>query len=225
MKNYIPILQKTPLFGGCNEEEIQKLFVCLETRKRLLGKGMFVFRANDTPTSIYLILSGSMHIIDEDFWGNCSIIETMKEHTLFGEAYFLSSAKKHLVSVIAAEDSTILEIDPTRLFETCSRGCPHHTRLIQNTAQILSEKIVRLTEKIGHIMARTIREKILSYLSKCARQAQSTSFDIPYSRQQLADYLCIDRSALSHELRKLRDLGILTYHKNHFELLTANPWL
>ena len=214
------LLLKTSLFDGLSEEDIEKLSKCLSVRKKKIRREAFVFHAEDKVGSVYLILSGSMHIINEDFWGNCTIIETMTEHTLFGEAYVLSSAKKHLVSVVAAEDSEILEIDPVRLYETCSNNCPCHNKIIKNTMELLSKKIVRLTEKLGHIIQRTTREKILSYLSQRARQTQSNAFDIPYSRQQLADYLCVDRSALSHELSKLQKSGILKYHKNSFELLS-----
>jgi len=138
---------------------------------------------------------------------------------LFGEAYVFSRRKKHLVSVVATEDSVILEINPKNLFEHCPKKCLCHTQLINNTLFIISEKVVRLTEKTSHIMRRTIREKLLSYLSKCAQTEKSNSFYIPYSRQQLADYLHVDRSALSHELSKLQKDGLLRYCKNHFELM------
>ena len=219
MENYISLLQESPLFYGFCVEDIKKMCTCLAACEREIEKDLFVFRAGDDVRFVYMILSGSMHIVDEDFWGNRSIIETMESCTLFGEAYSLSSTERHLVSVIAAENSSILEIDPVRLFETCPNGCSCHSGLIKNVAYILSEKIVRLTEKLGHIAQRTIREKILSYLSKCAREAQNSSFDIPYSRQQLADYLCIDRSALSHELSKLQKLEMIRYNKNRFDLL------
>ena len=218
MKTYLPLLQKSSLFNGIGEEDIQKLCTCLSAREKTIPRETFVFHVEDRVTLVYLVLTGSMHIIDEDFWGNRSIIETLNAYTLFGEAYVLSKAEKHLVSVIAAEDSTILEIDPTRLFETCPKECSCHISLMQNTLQLLSKKIIRLTEKLGHISKRTLHEKIMSYLSQSARQAQSSSFDIPYSRQQLADYLCVDRSALSHELSRLRNLGLIQYRKNHFDL-------
>ena len=218
MENYL-LLKENPLFSGISEPNLQKLFSCLSARERKISRGAFIFQAGDSVRFVYLILSGSVHIIDEDFWGNRSIIETIKEHTLFGEAYSLASTEKYLVGVVAVEDSIILEIDPARLFEMCSNGCSCHADLIKNTAGILSEKIVRLTEKLGHIIQRTTREKILSYLSKCSYRSQSNSFVIPYSRQQLADYLCVDRSALSHELSNLKSLGMIRYRKNHFELL------
>ena len=220
MESYIHLLQKSSLFAGISAEEIEKLCTCLAAREKSVSRGAFVFRAGDDVRFIYLLLSGSMHIIDEDPWGDRSLIETMSAYTLFGEAYVFASRKKQLVSVIAAEDARILEIDPMRLFETCLCGCDCHAKLLRNTLAILSEKIVRLTEKLGHVAQRSTRAKVLSYLSKCARQEKSCCFEIPYSRQQLADYLCVDRSALSHELSKLRKAGMIQYRKNYFELRT-----
>ena len=219
MKNIL-LFEEIELFSGINEEEIKKINNCLSAHKKTYTQDSFIFSAGDPVLFVYLLLSGKVHIIDEDFWGNRSIIETMTSNTLFGEAYVLSKAERHIVSVVAAEDSEILIINPVKLFETCSCACSCHAKLIENTSRILSEKIVRLTKKLGHIIRRTMREKIISYLSGCARQAQSNSFFIPYSRQQLADYLCVDRSALSHELSNLHSLDMIRYKKNHFELLT-----
>jgi cAMP-binding proteins - catabolite gene activator and regulatory subunit of cAMP-dependent protein kinases len=207
------------LFRNIAEDDLEKLFKCLSARELEFERDSIILHAGEEVRSVYYILSGSVHIIDEDFWGNRSIIETMQTDTLFGEAYVFSSMENHLVSIIAAERATIMEIDPIKLFETCSNSCSYHTTLVRNTLTITSEKIVRLTEKLGHIMRRTIREKLLSYLSVCAQSEKSSSFHIPYSRQQLADYLCIDRSALSHELSRLKKQGLIQYHKNHFELL------
>ena len=218
-------LKESLLFANISEEELRKLCVCLNAKMRTIERDTFVFRALDDVRSVYYILSGSMHIIDEDFWGNRSIIETMHENMLFGEAYVFSSVENHLVSVIAAEDSVLLEISPVKLFETCSNGCSCHTQLIRNALQIVSEKIVRLTAKLGHVMRRTIREKLLSYLSTCAKREKGNSFQIPYSRQQLADYLCVDRSALSHELSRLQREGVIRYSKNNFELLIGHDEL
>ena len=219
MKTDLLSLQESTLFANITEKELKELYKCLSARERTYERDSFVINAGQDVRNVYFILSGSMHIIEEDFWGNRSIIETMHENTLFGEAYVFSSIDNHLVSVIAVEDSTVLVIDPKSLFETCSNGCSCHTQLVRNALHIVSEKIVRLTAKMGCIMQRTIREKLISYLSQCAKRERSSIFDIPYSRQELADFLCVDRSALSHELSKLKKQGMLRYHKNHFELL------
>jgi len=212
-------LRDSKLFSDVSDEDLQKLSTCLDVKEKAIERDSFVFRAGDPVFLVYYILSGSMLIIDEDFFGNRSIIGTMPKDTLFGEAYVFSSMKNHLVSVIAAQDSEILEINPTKMFESCPNGCACHTQLSRNALCIVSEKIVRLTEKVGHMMQRTTQEKLLSYLSLCAQKENSASFYIPYSRQQLADYLCVDRSALSHELSRLQKQGMIQYHKNYFELL------
>ena len=219
MKIDLLSLQNSALFGNIEAESLEKLCTCISAKERDIACDAFVFRAGDDIHFVYYILSGSMHIIDEDFWGNRSIVETIPKDTLFGEAYVFSSMENYLVSVIAAENSTILEIDPVRLFEVCSNGCACHTQLVRNTLYIVSEKIVRITEKLGHVMRRTTRGKILSYLSVCAHREKKDAFFIPYSRQQLADYLGVDRSALSHELIRMKNQEMLRYHKNYFELL------
>ena len=218
MEKVIKLLENT-LFENLNKEDMMKMYKCLKPIKRDFPRDSFVFHAGDKVGSIYFILSGSIHILDEDFWGNKSIIETMNVNTLFGEAYVLAKEERHLVSVVAAEDAVVLEIDPKKIFKACENNCSCHVKLIENAMAILSKKIVRLTGKLMHIVQRTMREKILSYLSQYSKQAQSNFFYIPYSRQQLADYLCVDRSALSHELSKLKREGLISYNKNYFELL------
>ena len=222
MDTNLALLQQSRLFSGIDQDSLSKMLTCLAPRQITFRRGTFVFRAEDEIRWVYLILSGSMHIIDEDFWGNSSIIETLPTNALFGEAYVFSSRQCHLVSVAAAEDSVILELDPHKLFVACASGCACHQQLTRNALGIVSEKVVRLTEKLGHVMRRTLREKMLSYLTNCAQKANSPTFDIPYNRQQLADYLCVDRSALSHELSHLQKQGYLTYRKNHFTL-TQKP--
>jgi cAMP-binding proteins - catabolite gene activator and regulatory subunit of cAMP-dependent protein kinases len=220
METCVSQLQKSALFSEIGEDDIQKIRKCIVRQERKVKKGDYIFRTGDEVRWVYLIVSGSMHIINEDFWGNLSLIETMEAGTVFGEAYVLAQEQYHLVSVVAANDSLILEIDPSKMLAICKESCVCHTKLVKNITYILSTKIVRLTGKVRHITQRTTRQKLCSYLSRCARQEQSNSFDIPYSRQQLADYLHVDRSALSHELSVMRDLKIVKYHKNHFELLS-----
>ena len=219
MDTHTASLRACALFDRISAEDTEKLLHCLRAQKKAFAKNAFIFRAGDPVRSVYIILSGSVHIIDEDFWGNRSIIETMHASHIFGEAYAFSGAPRHIVGVMAAEDIVVLTIDPERLLETCPDVCQCHAELVKNTTYILAEKIVRLTQKLGHVIRRSTREKLLSYLSHCAQSQGSSAFTIPFSRQELADYLSVDRSALSHELSKMCSAGMLRYHKNHFELL------
>ena len=222
MKKNCEQLTKSTLFSSIAKEDIEKIMDCISPRVLKLKRGEFVFRAGESIHYVYFILSGRLHIVDEDFLGNSSIVETLRTGVLFGEAYVFSSIQTYLVGVAAAENSVILQMDPKKLFETCSNGCECHEQLVKNAVRICSEKIVRLTAKLGHVMHRTLREKLLSYLTKCAQLEGTNSFDIPYSRQELADYLCADRSAVSHELSRMQRLGLIRYRKNHFKLLTEH---
>ena len=213
------VLAKCTLFRGFQEQDILQFIACMNPRKKSYEKGEFVMHAGEAVMYMYILLSGSVHIIEEDFWGNRSIIETMDGVLLFGEAYVFSNSKKYLVSVVVEEAAEILIVPPERMLESCLAGTPLQATLIRNIAYILSEKIVGLTQKVGHVIQRNTREKLLSYLSKCAKLEGKNAFCIPYSRQQLADYLSVERSALSHELSKMQKDGLVRYQKNYFELL------
>ena len=110
-------------------------------------------------------------------------------------------------------------INIERILVTCSNNCPFHNKLIRNLMHDLAQKALMFHRKIDVISRRTTREKLLSYLNYEARRQGSGSFDIPFDRQGLADYLEVDRSGLSLEISKLRKEGILESRKNHFTLL------
>ena len=223
METLWTVLQTSQLFDNIPQNDMKRLYSCLEARRSIFPKGSFVFHSGDEATFVYIILSGRIQIISEDFWGNQSIIETMMASHFFGEAYVLAGSPQYLVSVLAAEDTDLLLIKPSRLLKTCSHACEYHNTLIQNISNILARKVVFLTQKMSHLSQRTTREKLMSYFSLCASQEHNSSFLIPYSRQELADYLSVDRSALSHELSRMREKGLIRYHKNQFTLLRQDP--
>jgi CRP-like cAMP-binding protein len=219
MRKYPEVLRACPLFAGIDESELQALLDCLSASKRHFAKGSFVFMTGENVTAVGVVLSGSVHVLQEDFWGNRTILAHVGPGGLFAEAFSCAEVDKLPVSVIAAEPSDILFIDYKRIATTCSSACTFHTGLIKNMMHILAQKNVQLTQKIEHVTGRTTRAKLLAYLSAQARKAADNIFEIPFSRQELADYLSVDRSAMSNELCKMRDEGILRFHKNRFELL------
>lgn len=219
MKRYFEILNSCPLFAGISESDMGILLHCLSAKEQGFHKNEFIFSAGEAVTAVGVVLSGGVHVVQEDFWGNRTILEHMGGGSLFGEAFSCAEVKKLPISVIAAEKSDILLIDYRKIISNCPSSCDFHTGLIKNMVRILAEKNILLTKKIQHITNRTTREKILSYLSAQAIQAKSPSFTIPFDRQELADYLAVDRSAMSNELSKLRNNGILIFEKNRFELL------
>lgn len=219
MKNYLNQIKKSRLFAGINLQELETLLDCLSATVRQFKKGDMIIHSGDSVSALGLVLSGSVHIGREDFWGNRTILSEIPESGLFGESYACVPTRPIAVNAVAAQNSTIMFLDVRRIITSCPSACVFHTRLIQNLIMVLALKNVMLTGKIEHISQRTTREKLLSYLSEQAQAAGGSSFEIPFNRQQLADYLCVDRSAMSNMLGQLRDEGVLTFDRSRFELL------
>lgn len=219
MKNLKEILQKTPLFKGIDKNDIDSLLNCLSAKTAKYKKGDFVFRAESSVTNVGIVLSGSLHIIQEDFWGNRTIVAHILPKELFGEAFSFAHLNKSPVSALATTDSELLLINYSKILDICPSSCVFHNKLIKNMTEILANKNVLLTEKMRFLSKRTIRDKVLSYLSSIALKIKNNTIKIPFNRQELADFLCVDRSALSRELSKMENEGILKYSKNTFVLL------
>jgi len=194
------------------------LLSCLNAKKKSYGKDEYVLRAGDKVAEVGIVLSGGVNITKDDFEGNRSILSKAGPGAMFAEAFVCSNADTLPVSVISTEKTEILFIDYKRIATVCSSACGFHNSLINNMMGILARKNVMLTEKVKHTGKRTTKEKLLSYLSTRAIKAGSPTFDIPFNRQELADYLGVDRSAMSAELCKLRDAQILSFERNHFTL-------
>ena len=169
-----------------------------------------------------LVLSGCVLIIQEDLWGHRNILSKCHAGDFFGEPYAASPGSVLNISVVADEDCEIVFLNIQKLLVTCPTACGHHQKLIRNLVSVLANKILILNDKITHVGKRTTREKLLSYLSAESIRHSSLSFDIPFDRQQLADYLCIDRAAMSTEISKLQKEGFIKTHRNHFEVLCNN---
>lgn len=218
MNKYLSIMKKSPIFIGIGENELNGMLDCLSAVKLEYAKNDFVLRFGDSVNSIGMVLAGSVCIIKEDYWGNRNIIAKILPGQLFAETYACMPGATLGVSVIAEEETIVMFMDIKRILSTCTSSCEFHTRLIRNLLTVLAEKNLQMNDKLTHMAQRTTKEKILSFLSTESLRHGSSSFDIPFNRQQLADYLSVDRSALSNELCKMRDEGILDFNKNHFVL-------
>jgi CRP-like cAMP-binding protein len=217
MRDYMSLLREFPLFEGVREAELGELPDRIPVKRRKIEKNGFVFMAGDQPVWVGFVLSGALHIIQDDFWGNRSIIARIGPGEIFGEAFVFAEIKKMPVSVMTAETSDILLMNGRRLLESCLMS--RCSRLVKNMLRILARKNTGFLKKMEHITRRGVRQKLLSCLSSEARRTGSACFEIPFNRQQLADYLCVDRSAMSAELCRMRDEGLIRFHKNNFELL------
>jgi len=215
-------IKKCPLFAGIEDDQLESLLYCLTAAKRVYIKDEFIFRADNKAVSVGIVISGGVRVIQEDFWGNRAILAHIGPGGLFGEAFSCAGTDRLPVSVVASEKSEVMMVDYRKIVTACTSACVFHTRLVMNMLRILAEKNIMLTRKIEHLSLRTIRERLLSFLSVQAVQAKSDVVEIPFNRQELADYLCVDRSALSRELGLMQNEGILHYDKNRFELLRQN---
>ena len=219
MKKYVPILKKTKLFSGVGEDDVTSMLSCLGARLKSYKKGEFVLRQGEHLSDIVVLVDGKLHIQKDDYLGNRSILGLIEIGEMFGEAYVSPESSSLLNDVVAVEDSTAIFFDVKRIITTCPSACRFHSMVVQNMFFAISEKNRKLVQKLGHMSKRTTREKLISYLSEEAGRQNSSNFSIPFNRQQLADFLSVDRSAMSNELCKMRDEGLLEFEKNRFRLL------
>ena len=206
-----------PLFAGISEEGVDQVLACLSARPRHFDKQAMLLRAGVAPV-MGVVLAGSVHILQEDFWGNRSLLGRAGPGDLFAEAFACAGVLRLPVSVEACEPTDVLLLDAGRLSAVCPAACPHHVQMIRNLLRLMAEKNVGLARKVEHMARRTTRDKLLSYLSAEARRSGGSAFSIPFNRQQLADYLAVDRSAMCSELSRLRDEGLLDFHRSAFVL-------
>lgn len=218
MKNYMGLLRRAKIFRGMEEKNILSMLDCLAAVKKRFTRGEFLYRAGEPAGMAALVLDGMFHIDREDYWGNNSILADVSAGELLGEVYSFLDDEPVRINAVAVKDSIVLLLDVKKIFQVCSTVCPYHAQLIHNFAYVLAVKNRELTRKLEHMSQRTTRDKLLSYLSDQSLKQDSSCFEIPFNRQQLADFLAVDRSAMSKELGKLRDEGILEFNKNHFEL-------
>lgn len=216
MNKYASFLKKTTLFSGVGDADIVSMLNCLKASFRQYNKGEYVFRQGEYLRNLALLAAGKLYVQREDYWGNLSLLNEIDPGEMFGEAAIAPNSGTLMNDVIAAEASTVLMFDIERLLSVCPSACPFHTRLVKNLFYALSNKNRGLVQKLGLLSQRSTREKLLSYLSDEAKKQGKKNFTIPFNRQQLADFLSVDRSALSNELSKMRKEGILAFHKNEF---------
>ncbi|HBF14706.1 MAG TPA: Crp/Fnr family transcriptional regulator [Clostridiales bacterium] len=218
MKKFISVLRSAPLFAGISEDELTAMLSCLDTRTADFPKDSFLLRVGDTVASIGLVLSGTVLIIQEDIWGNRNILSKAGAGQTFAAAYACSHGSVLNASVVAETPVTALFLNVKRVLNVCPSACAYHSVLVRNLLGELADKNLRFNEKLTHMGQRSTRAKLMSYLSAVAQRLGKYEFDIPFSRQQLADYLAVERSGLSLELGKMKRDGLLDFHKSHFVL-------
>lgn len=218
MKDFLPVIRSAPLFSGVSEEELTAMLSCLGAEEKQFPKDDFLLRAGDTAESIGLVLAGSVLVVQEDIWGNRNILSKAGPGQTFAAAYACAPGSLLNVSVAAETPVTAMFLNVRRVLTVCPSACTHHSRIIRNLLGELAEKNLRFSEKLTHMGQRSTRAKLMSYFSAEAQRLGKYEFDIPFSRQQLADYLAVERSGLSLELGKMKRDRLLDFYKNHFVL-------
>jgi CRP-like cAMP-binding protein len=215
---YYKQIKNSPVFWGMSDDELTGLLECFNARVRTYDAGEMIIRQGDMISNIYLILEGTVNIEKDSYWGRRIIISQLSTNDNLALAFVASKNVESSVDAIASCDTKVLILNYQKCTSMCQNACTRHRLLIGNLFEILSKENIELIQKIENISQKTIRDKLLTYLSNEAKKNKSNLFEIPFNRQDLADYLNIDRSAMSFELSKLQKEGLIKYEKNKFTL-------
>jgi CRP-like cAMP-binding protein len=209
----------SPLFHGIKPDERNAMLSCIGYHIGAFKKGDIVAFEEENMKHIGIVLSGAVDMVKEDLWGNKTMLVRMRKDELFGETFACGSDNLSVVTFLVSEDAQILFIPFDRVMHSCTMACQFHHRLIENMVRVIADKNRELMRKVEVVSKRTIREKLLAYLSIQAQDQNSRYFELPLGRVELAEYLCVDRSALTRELVKMKEDGLIDYDKNTFRML------
>lgn len=218
MEQYLENLKRCALFKKIEDTDLLAMLGCLNAVIKYYDKNELILKMEDPVNMVGILASGKAQIIKEDALGNRNIVAEIEGGDLFAEAVVCAGVKKSPVTVAAMENCDVIYVNLSKLISVCGNECSFHTRLIENLLKVIACKNLALNQKIDYLSLRTIREKLSMYLLSMQRKAQENPFNIPFNRNELADYLGVDRSAMSRELGKMRDDGLLNFKKNRFEL-------
>lgn len=219
MKEYFDLLLSTPLFNGIAPEDLEPMLHCLGGNTVTVLKGDPVFLEGDAAGFIGLVLEGSVQVVQEDFYGNRSILTHAEKGQLFAESFACANIDTMPVSGYAVRDSKLLILSCQKMLTVCSSACVFHNQLVKNMLKVVAQKNLEMNSKIRFMSRKTTKEKLIAYLLEQAKAAGSSEFTIPFDRQALADYLGVERSAMSAELSKLKKAGFLDLKGSHFHLI------
>ena len=219
LEKYYNQIKNSSVFYGMSDDELKGLLECFNARLKKYEKNDLIIRQGDLISNIYLILDGEVNIEKDSFWGRRIIISRLEKNDNIALSFVGSKSVESSIDATAVKDTLVLILGYEKCTCMCQNACTRHKVLINNLFQILSKENLELIQKIENISQKTIRDKILTFLSNEAQKKHSNTFDIQFNRQDLADYLNIDRSAMSFELSKLQKEGVLKFNKNHFELI------
>ena len=219
MENYYNQIKNSPIFFGINENELKEMLECFNARIKTFEDGEFIIRQGEIVKNIYLVLDGAVNIEKDTYWGRRIIVTQLGINQNIALAFVASKNIESSIDAVSVGSTKLLILSYEKCTTMCQNVCTKHRLLINNLFEILSKENIELLQKIENISQKTIREKLLTYFSNEAKRNKSNIFEIPYNRQDLADYLNIDRSAMSFELSKMQKDGLIKTEKNKFCLI------
>ena len=211
---------RSPLFEGISPQERGTMLGCIGYHIGSFKKGSIVAFEGENLKHIGIVLSGSVDMVKEDLWGNKTMLVRTRKDELFGETFACGEDNLSVVTFQVSENAKILFLPFDRVMHSCTMACRFHHQLIENMVHIIANKNRDLMRKVEVVSKRSIREKLLTYLSIQAQVQGSRYFEIPLGRLELAEYLCVDRSALTRELAKMKEEGLIDFDRNCFRILT-----
>lgn len=218
MQENFETLSRSPLFCGIDGEDLHSMLACLSAKAVTIPKGTPVFLEGDPVSHVGIVLDGAVQVVRDDYYGNRSVLAAAEPGDLFAEVFPCAGLDTMPVSVLAVKDSEIMLLDFKKVMTVCSSACPFHTRLISNLLRVMAQKNLALNQKIQCMSHRTTKEKVMAYLLEQAKRHKSPQFTIPFDRQALADYLGVERSAMSAEISKLKQAEILDCKGSRFHI-------
>ena len=220
MEKYLELLETLALFDGINRNDIPVILNRLKSTASSYEKGEYIRLEGDAADFIGIVLEGEIHVLQDDYYGNRNINFSFHAGDMFAEAFACTEAAELPVDILATSRAYILFLDRSMLFGECSKTCAFHSILIRNLLKIVAGKNMLLNQKLSYSSHKTTGEKIMAYLSDQAKLHHSSEFIIPFNRQELADYLGVERSAMSAEISRLQKQGRLITRRSYFKLLS-----
>ena len=210
---------RSPLFAGIGPEDMEGMLGCIGYQVRTFEKGEIIAFEEENINHVGVVLEGAVDMIKEDVWGNRTMLLRSYREDIFGETFACGEDSLSVVTFVAAQDCKVMFLSFCRVMHTCTHACVFHQTLIENMVRIIARKNRELMRKVEVVSKRSLREKILAYLSIHAQAQGKKQFEIPLGRVEWAEYLCADRSALTRELARMKEEGLIDYRRNYFEIL------
>lgn len=210
---------RSGLFAGIGPENMEGMLGCIGYHVRSFQKGEIIAFEAETIDHVGVVLEGAVDMIKEDVWGNRTMLLRSCKEDIFGETFACGEDSLSVVTFAAAQDSKVLFLSFCRVMHTCTHACAFHQTMIENMVRMIARKNRELMRKVEVVSKKSLREKILAYLSIQSQTQGSSRFEVPLGRGEWAEYLCADRSALTRELAKMKAEGLIHYHRNLFEIL------